>query len=293
MNIFLTPIKNLINFIEQLQNGMSGFARFCELVDTPTEKNSPDAVSLGKAHGDIVFDKVTLSYGEGGKDVLSNISFDIKSGETVALVGPSGSGKTTICHAIPRFYDISGGSISIDGGDIRGYTLSSLRANVGIVTQDVFLFTGTIRENILWGRPNATEEEVFEAARNANIHDFITSLPNGYDTFVGERGVKLSGGQKQRISIARAFLKNPPILILDEATSSLDNATEAAIQHSLDVLCRGRTTIIVAHRLSTVKNADKIIVVTPEGIKESGTHDALMAENGIYAGLYNSQFAIR
>lgn len=291
VNIFLTPIKNLINFIEQLQNGMSGFTRFCELVDTPTERNSENARALGKAHGDIAFHDVTLSYGDEGRDVLSGISFDIKSGETVALVGPSGSGKTTICHAIPRFYEISGGSITVDGGDIRGYTLSSLRKNIGIVTQDVFLFTGTIRENILWGRPSATEAEVEEAAKNANIHDFIIGLPDGYDTFVGERGVKLSGGQKQRISIARAFLKNPPILILDEATSALDNATEAAIQHSLDELCRGRTTIVVAHRLSTVKNADKIIVVTHEGIKESGTHEELLRLGGVYAGLYNSQFA--
>ncbi len=291
VNIFLTPIKNLINFVEQLQNGMSGFTRFCELIDTPMERNAEDARSLGKAHGDIAFHNVTLSYGDGGKEVLSDISFDIKSGETVALVGPSGSGKTTICHAIPRFYEISGGSITVDGGDIRGYTLSSLRANIGIVTQDVFLFTGTIRENILWGRPNATEAEVEEAAKNANIHDFIMSLPKGYDTFVGERGVKLSGGQKQRISIARAFLKNPPILILDEATSSIDTRTELKIQDAFATMMQGRTSFIVAHRLSTIQSADVILVMREGRVVEQGTHEALLAKGGFYAQLHQAQYA--
>ena len=225
-------------------------------------------------------------------DVLKNVSIDFPAGKMVAIVGPSGGGKTTLCHLIPRFYEISGGSISIDGKDIRDVTRQSLRQNIGIVQQDVFLFTGSIYDNIAYGRPYATKEEVYEAAKRANIHDYIMTLEHGYDTFVGERGIKLSGGQKQRISIARVFLKNPPILILDEATSALDNVTENMIQEALDELCKGRTTIVVAHRLSTVKNADEIIVISKDGIQERGQHEELLnRENGIYANLYQAQFA--
>lgn len=291
VNIFMTPIRNLINFVEQLQDGMSGFVRFCELMDTPVEKDADDARDLENVKGKIVFDHVRFSYAEGEKEILSDIDLVIEPGETVALVGPSGAGKTTMCHILPRFYDITGGKILIDGQDISAVTHASLRRNIGIVTQDVFLFTGTIYENIAYGKEGATREEVEDAAKLANIHDFIVSLPDGYDTFVGERGVKLSGGQKQRISIARVFLKNPAILILDEATSALDNATEILIQKSLDLLCRGRTTIVVAHRLSTVKNADEIVVMTDEGIQERGSHSALLEAGGIYAELYRSQFA--
>ena len=291
VNIFMTPIRNLINFVEQLQDGMSGFVRFCELMDTPVEKDADDARELENVKGKIVFDHVRFSYAEGEKEILSDIDLVIEPGETVALVGPSGAGKTTMCHILPRFYDITGGKILIDGQDISAVTHASLRRNIGIVTQDVFLFTGTIYENIAYGKEGATREEVEDAAKLANIHDFIVSLPDGYDTFVGERGVKLSGGQKQRISIARVFLKNPAILILDEATSALDNATEILIQKSLDLLCRGRTTIVVAHRLSTVKNADEIVVMTDEGIQERGSHSALLEAGGIYAELYRSQFA--
>lgn len=291
VNIFMTPIRNLINFVEQLQDGMSGFVRFCELMDTPMEKDADGARELENVKGKIVFDHVRFSYAEGGKEILSDIDLVIEPGETVALVGPSGAGKTTMCHILPRFYDITGGKILIDGQDISAVTHASLRRNIGIVTQDVFLFTGTIYENIAYGKERATREEVEDAAKLANIHDFIVSLPDGYDTFVGERGVKLSGGQKQRISIARVFLKNPAILILDEATSALDNATEILIQKSLDLLCRGRTTIVVAHRLSTVKNADEIVVMTDEGIQERGSHSALLEAGGIYAELYRSQFA--
>ena len=291
VNIFMTPIRNLINFVEQLQDGMSGFVRFCELMDTPVEKDADGARELENVKGKIVFDHVRFSYAEGEKEILSDIDLVIEPGETVALVGPSGAGKTTMCHILPRFYDITGGKILIDGQDISAVTHASLRRNIGIVTQDVFLFTGTIYENIAYGKEGATREEVEDAAKLANIHDFIVSLPDGYDTFVGERGVKLSGGQKQRISIARVFLKNPAILILDEATSALDNATEILIQKSLDLLCRGRTTIVVAHRLSTVKNADEIVVMTDEGIQERGSHSALLEAGGIYAELYRSQFA--
>ena len=291
VNIFMTPIRNLINFVEQLQDGMSGFSRFCELMDTPVEEDSADAVELRDVKGEIVFDHVSFSYGDGQRSVLSDINFSIEPGKTVALVGPSGAGKTTICHILPRFYDVADGKIFVDGTDISKATRASLRRSIGIVTQDVFLFTGTIFENIAYGKVGATREEVAAAAKLANIHDFIESLPDGYETFVGERGVKLSGGQKQRISIARVFLKDPSILILDEATSALDNATEILIQKSLDRLCRGRTTIVVAHRLSTVKNADEIIVVTDEGIRERGSHAELMEKQGIYAALYRSQFA--
>ena len=291
VNIFMTPIRNLINLIEQLQNGMSGFTRFCELIDTPVEEDAPNAIELSDVKGGIRFDHVSFAYTDDNREVLSDLSLDIAPGKTVALVGPSGAGKTTICHILPRFYEIHGGSVCIDGKNIADVTRSSLRRHIGIVTQDVFLFTGTIFENIAYGKEGATMDEVVSAAKLANIHDFIMGLPNGYHTFVGERGVKLSGGQKQRISIARVFLKDPAILILDEATSALDNATEILIQKSLDALCKGRTTIVVAHRLSTVKNADEIVVIAEEGIKEKGTHQVLLEKGGIHAELYQSQFA--
>ncbi len=291
VNIFMTPIRNLINLIEQLQDGMSGFKRFCELIDTPIETEAENAEVLSDVKGKIELSHVTFAYTDDNREVLSDLSLTIEPGETVALVGPSGAGKTTICHILPRFYETQSGTVSIDGKDITTVTRSSLRKHIGIVTQDVFLFTGTIFENIAYGKEGATMEEVVAAAKLANIHEFILDLPDGYDTFVGERGVKLSGGQKQRISIARVFLKDPAILILDEATSALDNATEILIQKSLDALCKGRTTIVVAHRLSTVKNADEIVVIADEGIKEKGTHAALLEKGGMYAELYKSQFA--
>ena len=289
---FSNPIWTLTTIYEQIQQGLTGFNRFCEIMDKPTEPENENAVDCGRLKGDIVFDDVSFSYKneERTNRVISHFNCSIKAGRTVALVGPSGGGKTTLCHLIPRFYEIDEGAISIDGTDIRDMTRQSLRANIGIVQQDVFLFNGSIRENIAYGDFNADEERIVEAAKRANIHDYIMTLPDGYDTNVGERGVKLSGGQKQRISIARAFLKNPPILILDEATSALDNATEMLIQESLNELSEGRTTIVVAHRLSTVKNADEIIVVTPSGIAKRGTHEELMALGGIYKGLYDYQF---
>ena len=286
---FLNPIRKLVNFVEQYQSGISGFKRFAEIMEKDVEKDDPGAEDIFEVRGDISFNKVTFAYDD-NKEILKDISFDIEAGETVALVGPSGGGKTTLCHLIPRFYEIEEGSISIDNIDIRKFTRRSLRKNIGIVQQDVFLFTGTIYENIQCGKFDASREEVYEAAKKANIHDFIMSLPEGFDTYVGERGVKLSGGQKQRISIARVFLKNPPILVLDEATSALDNATELLIQKSLEELSRGRTTVVVAHRLSTIKNADEIIVLTEKGIQEKGSHEELLEKKGIYAELYNSQF---
>ena len=289
INLFISPVMMLINFMEQYQNGVTGFRRFTEILDEEPENDAPDAQNVGKLNGHIEFRDVTYGYGE-DKDVLKNISINIGKGKTFALVGPSGGGKTTICHLIPHFYEVETGEILIDGISINKMTRGSLRENIGIVQQDVYLFNASIKDNILYGRPDATEEEVIEAAKRANIHDYVMTLPNGYDTEIGERGVRLSGGQKQRLSIARVFLKNPPILILDEATSALDNATEILIQQSLDELCRGRTTIVVAHRLSTVKNADEIAVISDGQITEQGTHEELIALNGAYAELYKMQF---
>ena len=291
INMFVNPIKKLIQFVEMFQNAITGYVRFQELMNVEPEQDEKGAIELRDVRGEIVFDDVTFHYDE-NKEVLSHISLTFPQGKMVAIVGPSGGGKTTLCHLIPRFYEISGGSILVDGHDIRDVTRASLRRQIGIVQQDVFLFTGTIFDNIAYGKLGASREEVYEAAKKANIHDYIMSLPEGYDTFVGERGVKLSGGQKQRISIARVFLKNPPILVLDEATSALDNVTENYIQDSLDELCKNRTTIVVAHRLSTIKNADEIIVMDRDGIEERGTHEELLARgNGIYKELYEAQFA--
>ena len=291
INMFVNPIKKLIQFVEMFQNAITGYVRFQELMNVEPEQDEKGAIELKDVRGEIVFDDVTFHYHE-NKEVLSHISLTFPQGKMVAIVGPSGGGKTTLCHLIPRFYEISGGSILVDGHDIRDVTRASLRRQIGIVQQDVFLFTGTIFDNIAYGKLGASREEVYEAAKKANIHDYIMSLPEGYDTFVGERGVKLSGGQKQRISIARVFLKNPPILVLDEATSALDNVTENYIQDSLDELCKNRTTIVVAHRLSTIKNADEIIVMDRDGIEERGTHEELLARgNGIYKELYEAQFA--
>ncbi|MBQ2933223.1 MAG: ABC transporter ATP-binding protein [Clostridia bacterium] len=289
INLFINPVNTLIRFMESFQNGVTGFERFIEILDTPVEADTPDAVDMPKAEGVIEFKNVTYGYGD-GDNVLKNVSLKIEKGQTYALVGPSGGGKTTICHLIPHFYDVREGEILVDGVNINSITRESLRKNIGIVQQDVYLFNSSFRDNILYGRLDATEEEVIEAAKRANIHDYIMSLPNGYDTVIGERGVKLSGGQKQRLSIARVFLKNPPILILDEATSALDNATEIMIQQALDELCKGRTTLVVAHRLSTIKNADEIAVVSGGEICESGTHDQLVAQDGIYAMLHKQQF---
>lgn len=291
INMFVNPIKKLIQFVEMFQNAITGYVRFQELMNVEPEQDEKGSIELKDVRGEIVFDDVTFHYDE-NKEVLSHISLTFPQGKMVAIVGPSGGGKTTLCHLIPRFYEISGGSILVDGHDIRDVTRASLRRQIGIVQQDVFLFTGTIFDNIAYGKLGASREEVYEAAKKANIHDYIMSLPEGYDTFVGERGVKLSGGQKQRISIARVFLKNPPILVLDEATSALDNVTENYIQDSLDDLCKNRTTIVVAHRLSTIKNADEIIVMDRDGIEERGTHEELLARgNGIYKELYEAQFA--
>lgn len=289
INLFINPVNTLIRFMESFQNGVTGFERFIEILDTPIEEDNPDAVDMPKAQGNIEFKNVTYGYGD-GDNVLKNVSLKIEKGKTYALVGPSGGGKTTICHLIPHFYDIREGQILIDGVDINNITRDSLRKNIGIVQQDVYLFNSSIKDNILYGRLDATDDEVIKAAKRANIHEYVMSLPNGYDTVIGERGVKLSGGQKQRLSIARVFLKNPPILILDEATSALDNATEIMIQQSLDELCKGRTTLVVAHRLSTIKNADEIAVVSGGEICEKGTHNELLSQNGIYAMLHKQQF---
>ena len=289
INLFISPVMTLINFMEQYQSGVTGFERFIEIMDAEPEHDDPDAVDMGKAEGHIELRNVTYAYDD-EKDVLDNVSLNIEKGKTYALVGPSGGGKTTICHLIPHFYDVTEGQILIDGHDLRNVTRESVRRNIGIVQQDIYLFNASIRDNILYGRLDATEEEIIEAAKRANIHDYIMTLENGYDTQIGERGVRLSGGQKQRLSIARVFLKNPPILILDEATSALDNTTEILIQQALDDLCRGRTTLVVAHRLSTIKNADEIAVIADGKIAEQGSHEELIAKNGIYADLYSLQF---
>ena len=280
VKLFTDPIKKLINFVEQYQNGMTGFKRFMEIMNVEKEKENPNAVEINNVEGNIEFENVSFSHEN--ESVLNDINLSIESGKMLALVGPSGGGKTTFCSLIPRFYDVDKGDIKIDGKSIYDIKLNSLRKNIGIVQQDVFLYTGTIKENIKYGNQNATDEEVIEAAKKANIHEFIMELKDGYDTYIGERGVKLSGGQKQRISIARVFLKNPPILILDEATSALDNVTEYLIQKSLEELCKNRTTIVVAHRLSTIKNADEIIVLTDKGIEERGNHKELIERGGIY-----------
>ncbi len=289
INVFLAPVRQLIMFMEQYQNGVTGFKRFLDIMDTEPEKDANGATELADVKGEITFENVTYGYDD-SKEVLSDLSLTVKKGDIFALVGPSGGGKTTICHLIPRFYQVEQGRILVDGQDINSVTAESLRKNIGIVQQDVYLFNASIRDNILYGRPDATEEEIITAAKRANIHDYVMTLEKGYDTVIGERGVKLSGGQKQRLSIARVFLKNPPILILDEATSALDNTTEILIQQSLDELCKGRTTIVVAHRLSTVKNANEIAVVSNGKIVEQGNHNELVAKNGVYAGLYNLQF---
>ncbi len=291
VGLFTEPLKKLINFTEQLQSGVTGFTRIQELLAEEPEQDSPNSRELERPKGEIVFDNVTFRYDNGkeGTNVLSNLNLTIHAGETVALVGPSGGGKSTLCHLIPRFYEPDSGRILLDGVDIREYTRLSLRRQIGMVQQDTFLFTGTIRDNIAYGNFSATDEEIRQAAKLASIHEYIESLPNGYDTYVGERGVMLSGGQRQRISIARIFLKNPPILILDEATSALDNTTEAQIQQALDQLSAGRTTLVVAHRLSTIRNADKIVVLTEQGIVEQGTHQELMEKQGVYYSLWNTQ----
>ncbi len=290
VNFFFMPIRRLSNFTQQFEQGMAGFERFLEILKIePEVKEKENAVELKNVRGDIEFRNVTFSY-DNNKYVLSNINLKIPAGKNVAIVGPSGAGKTTLCHLIPRFYDIQNGEILIDGRDIRDYTIRSLRRNIGLVQQDVFLFTGTIKDNIMYGKLDATFPEIVEAAKKAHAHEFIMSFPDGYDTYIGERGVKLSGGQKQRISIARVFLKDPPILILDEATSSLDTQTELLIQEAIKELTKGRTTLIIAHRLSTIKNADEIIVITERGIEERGTHEELLLLNGIYANLYRAQF---
>ena len=287
IGIFISPIQILVELTEMMQKGLSGFRRFLEVVETDPEiVNAPDAVELTNVKGDVEYQNVSFHYSDDDAPVLSNVSFKIPAGKSIALVGPSGSGKTTICSLLPRFYDVTGGTICIDGKDVRKLTLESLRNQIGIVQQDVYLFCGTIRENIAYGKPSATMEEIVEAAKKANIHDFIESLPDGYDSFVGERGTRLSGGQKQRISIARVFLKNPPVLILDEATSALDNESERWIQKSLEELAANRTTITIAHRLSTIRNSDEILVVANNQIAERGKHEELLALGGIYAHYY-------
>ncbi|MDR0840166.1 MAG: ABC transporter ATP-binding protein/permease [Christensenellaceae bacterium] len=297
ITMFLKPINKFITLFEQLQSGMTGFARFVEVMDEPIEQEDASALDAGTLCGEIRFDHVSFQYrssdaADAQSHVITDLSLTIPVGRTLALVGPSGGGKTTLCNLIPRFYDVDFGGISIDGLDIRTLKRSALRRNIGIVAQDVFLFSGTIRENIAYGDLNATDEQVIEAAKRANIHEYILTLAQGYNTDVGERGIKLSGGQKQRIAIARVFLKNPAILILDEATSALDNHTEMLIQRALTDLAKGRTCIVVAHRLSTIKNADEIVVLTKQGIAEQGSHAALMAAEGMYAALYNYQFRV-
>ena len=287
IGIFISPIQILVELTEMMQKGFSGFKRFLDVVETKPEiVDAPDARELTNVKGDVCYEDVSFHYSDDDTPVLSHVSFSIPAGKSIALVGPSGSGKTTICSLLPRFYDVTGGRVTIDGVDVRKLTLESLRGHIGLVQQDVYLFCGSIKDNIAYGRPDATMDEIMDAAKKANIHDFIMELPDGYDTFVGERGTRLSGGQKQRISIARVFLKNPPILVLDEATSALDNESERYIQKSLEELAKDRTTITIAHRLSTIRNADEILVVADNGIAERGTHEELLAQGGIYAHYY-------
>ena len=291
IGIFISPIQILVELTEMMQKGLSGFRRFLAVVETePDIVDAEDAKPLENVKGTVEYKDVSFHYSDDDTLVLSDVSFRIDAGKSIALVGPSGSGKTTICSLLPRFYDVTGGSIRIDGKDIRSLSLESLRNNIGLVQQDVYLFVGTVFDNIRYGKPDATREEVIEAAKNANAHEFIMSLPNGYETDIGQRGIKLSGGQKQRLSIARVFLKNPPILIFDEATSALDNESEKVVQDSLEKLAKNRTTFVIAHRLSTIKNAEKIIVLSEDGIEESGTHEELMDRKGTYEKLYNMQF---
>ncbi len=288
VSTLLTSIRRIVEFTEQFQRGMTGIERFCQIMDAPLEiKDDKDAGELQGVKGDIGFEDVSFGYADDGKQVLANLNLNVKAGENVALVGPSGSGKTTLCNLIPRFYDVTSGRITVDGQDIRSLTQKSLRENIGMVQQEVYLFSGTVYENIAYGKPGATREEVEKAARQAGAHEFIQELPDGYDTFVGERGVKLSGGQKQRVSIARVFLKNPPILILDEATSALDNESERIVQKSLETLAKGRTTFTIAHRLTTIRNATVIWVLTDKGVEEQGTHAELMDQKGVYYSLYH------
>ena len=288
IGIFISPIQILVELIEMMQKGLAGFRRFLDVMETEPEiVNAPDAKPLENVKGRVCYEDVSFHYSDDDTPVLSHVSFEIPAGKSIALVGPSGSGKTTICSLLPRFYDVTGGKITIDGKDVRTLDLKSLRSQIGMVQQDVYLFAGTIRDNIAYGKPGAPMEEIIEAAKRANIHEFIQELPDGYDTYVGERGARLSGGQKQRISIARVFLKNPPILILDEATSALDNESERWIQQSLEELSKDRTTITIAHRLSTIRNADEIIVITEDGIAERGTHEMLLEKGGLYAHYYN------
>lgn len=288
ISIFISPIQILVELIEMMQKGLAGFRRFLDVMETEPEiVDAPDAIPLTDIRGRVCYEDVSFHYSDDNTPVLSHVSFEIPAGKSIALVGPSGSGKTTICSLLPRFYDVTGGRITIDGKDIRTLELKTLRSNIGMVQQDVYLFAGTIKDNIAYGNPAASMNEIINAAKQANIHEFINELPDGYDTYVGERGTRLSGGQKQRISIARVFLKNPPILILDEATSALDNESERWIQQSLEELSKDRTTITIAHRLSTIRNADEIIVITEDGIAERGTHESLLKKGGIYAHYYN------
>ncbi len=292
INNVIEPVRKLINFTEQFQNGMTGFDRFLEVMDEEADiKDKKDAITIKDTNGNFEFKNVSFKYIDANEPVFCKLNLSVQSGEYLALVGTSGVGKTTLCNLIPRFYDVSSGSITLDGTDIRDIKLKSLRDNIGIVQQDVYLFSGTVADNIRYGKLDATNEEIIEAAKNANAHDFIKELPEGYDTDIGQRGVKLSGGQKQRLSIARVFLKNPPILIFDEATSALDNESEKVVQDSLEVLAKNRTTFVIAHRLSTIRNAENIIVLTEEGIEEKGSHEELMTKKGIYYNLYETNLS--
>ena len=292
VSTLLGSIRSIVDFSEQFSRGITGIERFAEIMDeVPDITDEPDAVDITDVKGDIVFKDVSFSYVKGEKTILNHLDLHIPSGSNVALVGPSGGGKTTLCNLIPRFYEVESGDIFLDGKNIKDITLHSLRSNIGVVAQDVYLFSGTIRDNLIYGKPGATEEEIIEATKKAGAYDFISALPDGFDTYIGERGVKLSGGQKQRISIARVFLKNPPVLLLDEATSALDNESEKLVQESLERLSEGRTTLTIAHRLTTIRNADEIVVLTEDGIAEHGSHSELMQKDGIYSHMY-SMYAI-